>query len=99
MAAAADYDVENEATIPARILGNEGGQLPTGVARYVLALAVSERDKVRMHDLTLRNQDDALTPAEQEEMFAFGKATTTLSILKSKARRMLGIKLNTHTVA
>jgi hypothetical protein len=47
----------------------------------------------------LRNQDDAVTPAEKEEMFAFGKATTDLSIVKSKARHTLGIKLNTHTVA
>ena len=27
-----------------------------------------------MHDLAVRNQDDALTPAEKEEMHAFGKA-------------------------
>ena len=52
-----------------------------------------------MHDLAVRNQDDALTPAEKEEMFAFGKATTLLSILKSKARRTLGIKLETRTVS
>ena len=46
-----------------------------------------------MHDLAMRNQDDALTPAEKEEMFGFAKAPTLLSILKSQARRALGIKL------
>ncbi|MGZ3386368.1 MAG: hypothetical protein ACXVB5_15815, partial [Isosphaeraceae bacterium] len=64
---------------------------------YILDLTISERDKARMHDLAVRNQDDALTPAEKEEMHAFGKAATLLSILKSKARRTLGIKLNTRT--
>ena len=29
-----------------------------------------------MHDLAVRNQDDALTPAEKEEMLAFAKAAT-----------------------
>jgi hypothetical protein len=90
---------ENEVTILARFLGNGNGNLPAEVARYIVDLDVSERDKARMHDLVVRNQDDALTAAEKEEMFAFGKATSLLSILKSKARRTLGIKLNTPTVS
>jgi hypothetical protein len=99
MTTAAHHASENEVTILARFLGNENGQLPADVARYIVDLEVTERDKARMHDLVVRNQDDALTPAEKEEMFAFGKATTLLSILKSKARRTLGIKLKTPTVS
>jgi hypothetical protein len=99
MTTAIHHASENEVTILARILGNENGQLPRDMARYILDLKVSERDKARMHDLAVRNQDDALTTAEKEEMFAFGKATTLLSILKSKARRTLGIKLETRTVS
>jgi hypothetical protein len=87
---------ENEVTILARILDNEGGQLPADLARYILDLKMSERDKARMHELAVRNQHDDLTPDEKEVMFAFGKAGTLLSILKSKARRTLGIKLETH---
>jgi len=86
---------ENEVTILARILGNERGQLPIQLARYILDLGFSERDKARMHDLAVRNQDDALTPAEKEELFAFGKAGDLLAILKSKARRTLGVKPKT----
>jgi hypothetical protein len=89
---------ENEVTILARILGNENGQLPRDLARSILDLKVSERDKARMHDLAVRNQEDALTPTEKEEMLAFGKATTLLSLLKSRARRTLGIKLDTRTI-
>jgi hypothetical protein len=84
-------------TILARILGNEGGRFPDDLARYILDLKISEQDKARMHDLAVRNQGDGLTPAEREEMFAFGKAMTLLSILKSRARRTLDIKLETRT--
>jgi hypothetical protein len=62
-------------------------------------LTINERDKARMHELAVRNQDDALTPAEKEELFGFAKATSLLSILKSKARRTLGIKLKRRTVS
>jgi hypothetical protein len=99
MSTATTHTGENEVTILARFLGNGDGQLPKDMARYILDLHVSERDKARMHDLAVRNQDDALTPAEKEEMHAFGKATTLLSILKSKARRTLGIKLKTRPVS
>jgi hypothetical protein len=87
------HDVEGtEAKIFARILGNDGGQLSRELARYVLTLGFDERDKGRMHDLVVRNQDDALTPAEKEELLAFGRAGDLLAILKSRARRMLDIK-------
>jgi len=81
-----------EVTILARILGNERGRLPQVMARYLLDLGFNEDEKARMHDLAIRNQDDALSPAEKEELLAFAKAGTLLSILKSRARRSLRIK-------
>jgi hypothetical protein len=90
---------ENEVTILARILGNENGQLSDDFARYILAHEISERDKARMHDLAMRNQDDALTAAEKEELFGFAKAASLLSILKARARRTLGIKPMTRPVS
>jgi len=82
----------NEVAILARILGNGDGDLPREIARYVLTLGFSDHDKARMHDLAVRNQNDALSDAEKEELFAYGKAGTLLSILKSKARRALKVK-------
>ena len=64
-------------------------------SRYVLSLQISAQDKARMHELAVCNQHDDLTPAEKEEMHAFGKAASLLSILKSKAHRALGIRLDT----
>jgi hypothetical protein len=75
-----------------RVLSNGDGQLPPEVARYILSVTFSDRDKARMHDLAVRNQDGALSPAEKEAMFAFGRAGDVLSILKSKARRVLNVK-------
>jgi hypothetical protein len=62
------------------------------MARYLLGLGFGDRDRERMHDLATRNQDDALTPAEKDEMMAFARVGTVISILKSKARRTLGTK-------
>jgi hypothetical protein len=98
MATTTQHGGETEVTILARILGNERGQLPKDLARYLFDLGFSERDKARMHDLVTRNQADALSPAEKEELVAFGKAGDLLAILKSKARRTLGIKLTKKPV-
>jgi hypothetical protein len=83
---------ESEVTILARILGKEGGRLPAATARYVLSLEFSDRDKARMHDLAIRNQNGTLSPAEKDELVAFAKAGSLLSILKSRARRTLSVK-------
>jgi hypothetical protein len=99
MSTVTTHTSENEVTILARILGNENGQLPGDLARYILNAGFSARDKARMHELAVRNQEDDLTPAEKEELFAFGRAGDLLGILKSKARRTLGIKLETHSVS
>jgi hypothetical protein len=79
----------SEVDILARVLGNGDGSLPPGIARYILGLGFSDLDKARMHDLAVRNQDDGLSPAEKEELFAYARAGSVVSILKSKARRGL----------
>jgi hypothetical protein len=83
---------EDEVTILVRALCNKEGKLPPNVARYFLTLGFSERDKARMHDLAVRNQEGTLSSTETEELFAYCKAGGLLSILKSKAHLVLGIK-------
>jgi hypothetical protein len=83
---------EKEVSILAGILGNGRRPFSHEIARYILDLDFSDEEKVRMHDLAVRNQGDALSAAEKEELFAFGKAGDVVSILKSKARCTLGIK-------
>jgi len=79
----------SEVSILARVLGDGQGRLSPTLARHLLTLGFSERDKARMHDLAVLNQDDALSPAEKEELLSYAKAGTLLSILKSRARRVL----------
>jgi hypothetical protein len=89
----------NEVTILARFLTNGDRPLPKNIARYILNLTISDEDKARMHDLAVRNQDDALTSDEKKEMHDFGQAATVLSILKSKSRRTLRVKLNARALS
>ena len=89
----------SEVAILARVLGNERGRLPAAMARYLLDLGFSDADKSRMHDLAVRNQDGTLSSAEEEELFAYAKAGTMLSILKSKARRDLRVKPKNRTAS
>ena len=90
---------ENEVTILARVFDDERGLLPRDLARSILDVEFNDRDKARMHDLAVRNQADALTPAEKEELHGFAKAGTLLGILKSKARRTLKVKPKKPTLS
>ena len=45
----------SEVSILARVLGDEQGRLSARLARHLLTLGFSERDKARMHDLAVRN--------------------------------------------
>jgi hypothetical protein len=99
MATATTRSGDNEVTILARFLTNGDRPLPKNLARYILALTINEPDKARMHDLLVRNQHDALTPDEKKEMHDFGKAGDVLAILKSKARRTLGVKPKKRTTS
>jgi hypothetical protein len=88
----------SEAGILARLLSEGSGQkLPRGLARYILELGFSHEDKQRMHDLAIRNQIDSLSPEEREELLAYAKAGTVLSILKAKARGVIGLKPKKRT--
>jgi hypothetical protein len=82
---------DTEVRILARVLGNGEDRLPPAMARYLLKIGFNDRDKARMHDLAMRNQGGALSPAEKEDLLGYAKVGTVLSILKSKARRALNV--------
>ena len=99
MGTAASRPGDNEVAILARVFDDERGLLPRDLARSILDVEFSERDRARMHDLAVRNQHDALAPTEKEELVAYAKAGSLLSILKSKARRVLGSKTRKRTAS
>ncbi len=90
---------ESETTILARVFSDKLGQLPPEMARYILDLEFNDRDQARMHELIVRNQEDAITPAEKEELLAFLNASSMLSILQSRARRTLKVKPEKQAVS
>lgn len=92
-----NHDAPSEVAISVRVLGNDRGELSVTMARHILKLGFSDSDKARMHDLAVRNQEDDLDPVEHEELLAYTKAGTLLSILKSKARRVLRVKPKKRT--
>jgi hypothetical protein len=91
-----DRGSQSEIAILVRVLTNDQGQLHPDIARYILNLGFSDADKARMHDLAVRNQENALSPAEKEEIFAYAKVDSLLGILQSRARRVLGVKPRTE---
>jgi hypothetical protein len=95
-ATAIERDVPSDAIILARVLGNAEGKLSVPMARHLLSCEFSASDKARMHELAVRNQGDALGPDERDELMAYSKAGTMLSLLKSRARRVLRGKGKRH---
>jgi hypothetical protein len=55
MSTATTGTTQTEVAILARFLANGHSELPPDVAQYILDLQISEQDKVRMHDLAVRN--------------------------------------------
>jgi hypothetical protein len=80
-------------TILAPVFDDERGLFRRDLARSVVDAEFSGRDEARVHDLAVRNQNDALSPSEKESLFAFAKAGTLCSILPSKVRCTLKFKL------
>ncbi len=96
MTSTTQIDQLSEVAILARVLAMKMG-LYLFPWLYLLNREFSDSDKARMHVLAVRNQEDALSADELEELDAYAKAGTMLSILKSRARRALGIKLQKRT--
>ena len=79
----------HEAAILTRIGGPDELTLSAATAKGILTLGFSSADKDRMHALTAKARDGALTSDEQSEVEAYSRIGSLLGILKSKARRAL----------
>lgn len=77
-----------EAAIWERVIHPQG-RMTQSAARRILEMAFTEEEKVRMHDLALKNQAGALSPAEQAELDNYCRVGVTLSVLQSRARQVL----------
>lgn len=78
-----------EADVMSRIIAADQAGLSPDAARSLLELEIPEGDAQRMHELAEKNQHGKLSDIEQEEMQAYMRVGTFLSLLKSKARKSL----------
>jgi hypothetical protein len=77
-----------EAAIWARVIHPNGELTPT-VARAILQLEFSPEDQKRMHELSQKAQEGALTAEEQFEIDNFERVGNMLAIFKSQSRKLL----------
>jgi hypothetical protein len=81
--------VTTEAAIFGRVIEADDGDLTPDLARYILSLGFRSADKVRMHELAVRNQDGDLTTAEKAELHNYVNVGHFVAMLQSKARKSL----------
>src|ERR1700722_6285465 len=80
---------KSEAAIFGRVFVNGARTMTPEVARHVLGLSFSGKDKARMHKLTAKNQEGRISLKELGELDSYVKVGDLLAILQSKARRAL----------
>lgn len=76
-----------EAAILSRLIHPERDDLTSEAAQALLRLEFEREDLTRIHDLVTRNQDDALSPAEQGELESYLRISAFLDLMHAKARR------------
>jgi hypothetical protein len=64
-------------------------QMTPALARHLLKMTFSEDDGIRMDELAAKNQQGEIAPAELAELDNFVRVGTVLSILQSRARKLL----------
>lgn len=78
-----------ESEVLSRIIGVDQAGFTPDVARSLLEFEFPQVDVARMHELAEKNRSGELTDQEWEDMQAYMRVGTFLSLLKSKARNSL----------
>jgi hypothetical protein len=79
----------NECAILARLVQPDGDGLSPEAARAILKLEFSKQDQERMHELTLKNQEETLTEDDRKELEVYLRIGRFLDLLCAKARLSL----------
>lgn len=80
---------DSEAAIWMRLIRPERDVRTAEAARSILAMGFDEHDKARLHELVARNQDDALSLEEREELENYLRVARVVDLMHSIARRSL----------
>jgi hypothetical protein len=82
-----------EAAILSRMVRPQQCYHSEAEAHAVLQVDFDRGDLDRLHELTTKNQDDALTPAERAELESYLRLSAFLDLMHAKAR----LTLKKHT--
>ena len=74
---------DNEVAIWTRLLRPDRDDLAPETARFFLGLSFDERDRNRMHELAVKNQDGELSSAEEIELRDYRRVGMQLDILRA----------------
>jgi hypothetical protein len=75
-----------EVAVLTRVIHPERTDLSEEAAEAVLKLfSLDQGDSDRLHDLLVRNQDDALTPADRAELEAYLRVSMMIDLMHAKA--------------
>jgi len=89
MATAQSTIGSTEAAIIARMIHAEKADLPDDAAQVLLRFKFDQTDLDRMHELAVKNQDDALTAAEKAELDSYLRLSYFIDLMHAKARLSL----------
>jgi uncharacterized protein YnzC (UPF0291/DUF896 family) len=86
----------SDTAILSRLIRVEDENLSAPAARAWLDIRFEQSGLDRMHELTVRNQDDKLTPKEKQELGNYRRVSFLLDLMHSKARRSLKKTRSVH---
>jgi hypothetical protein len=78
-----------DASILTRLIGAEDAPLPPEAAKALLSIRFTDRDLARIHELAVKNQDGALTPAERADLESYLRVSSFLDLVHALAGRAL----------
>ncbi|HTU89972.1 MAG TPA: hypothetical protein VMF69_07740 [Gemmataceae bacterium] len=80
------HAAEAEAAILSRLVKPNRADFSPEVAEALLELDFDQKDRDRMHELAAKNQEGALTKAEEEELHSYRRIGYFVDLIRSKAR-------------
>jgi hypothetical protein len=87
MASQNGTSTSTDAAIIARMVHADEADLTEDAAEAVLKIfRLDQSDQDRLHDLLVKNQDDALTPSEKEELESHLRISLIVDLMHAKAR-------------
>ena len=86
----------SDTAILSRLIRVEDENLSAPAAKAWLDIRFEQSDLDRMHELTVKNQDDKLTAKEKDELGNYRRVSFLLDLMHSKARRSLKKTRSVH---